>query len=671
MPLASHFPQIDNRTAEDIVAEAKARIPRYTPEWTDFNPGDPGMALVEVFAWMTELLIFRMNQVPHLSYLKFLELIGIELRPAQSATTILVFPVLPGFAATSLLVPRRAQIASGEPDEEGRPIVFETERTLTALRARLDAVQSHDGYSYALLTAANADLAAGFAPFGPLATTGSSLMLGFDDPGELPADAELALAFWPRSPLKEPPPSPCGGIATAVAAPAAIVWEVWAGTEWRPVNVALDETLAFTRSGIVLLRLPGRGQAVKARLGAATDRPRYWLRARLARSAYQAAPMLLGVRANAVRATEAQTATDEILGGSDGTPDQVFATANAPVLPGSLVLEVHETTTPEIWQPVDDFFGQPAKAAVYVPNWATGEVRFPGVNAPGSGKGGRIPTANIDRPQTSIVARSYRFGGGVRGNLPAGAITAPLTAITGLDVAGVTNPLAAVGGADEEDIVTAMERAPQVLKARDRAVTPGDFELLAKEAGTIARAKALPLVHPEFPGIDVPGVVTVVVVPEIAGPREAQLLVAAPRPVEALLRTVCSHLDLRRMLTTELYVVGPVYVPVELRLAAVVAPGTDAAEASNALTAAMRTFLHPLYGGNDGHGWPFGGPIRYADLYRAALGSGIARLEEVEIRRDGQPFGQCMDVPIAAHALIELTGVSVTIVEDVGEAVPT
>jgi predicted phage baseplate assembly protein len=243
-----------------------------------------------------------------------------------------------------------------------------------------------------------------------------------------------------------------------------------------------------------------------------------------------------------------------------------------------------------------------------------------------------------------------------------------MTVVAGIDVAGVSNPLAATGGADEEDIEVAMERAPRILKARDRAVTSGDFELLAMETGSIARAKALPLFHPDFPGIDVPGVVTVVVVPEIIGSREAQLLVPATRPVESLLRTICNYLDARRLLTTELYVVGPVYVPVSLRLEAVVTPGADAAEASNALTQAMRRFFHPLFGGVDGKGWPFGGTIRYADLYRAALVKGIQRLSYVEIIRDNQPFGQCMDVPIEANALIELVDVSITVSEDLAEA---
>lgn len=667
MPLASHFPVLDNRTFDDLVAEARARIPRYTPEWTDYNPGDPGMALIELFAWMTELLSFRLNQVPKLTYLKFLELIGIELRSARSASTIITFPVMPSFAGTQAIVPQRSQVAAAEPDAEGRPIVFETERTLTALRARLDAVQAYDGYSHALVSAANAGFADGFHPFGPLATTGAALLLGFDDPGELPHNVELALGFWPQVPFKEPAPSPCGGEDSAIPAPATMVWEAWAGSEWRPIDVALDETLGLTRSGIVLVRTPGKGQAVRGKLGAATDKARYWLRARLEKSAYQNAPRLLGVRANAVRATEAQTVEGEILGGSDGTPDQVFALSNTPLLPGSLELEVYETDQPEPWRQVDDFFGRESAEPVYVANCANGEVRFAGVSLLGSGKGGRIPIANIDRAQSNIVARRYRHGGGLRGNVAAGALSAALTLVAGIDPAGVSNPAAAAGGAEEEDISVAMDRAPRVLKARDRAVTSGDFELLAMEAGTIARAKAMPLVHPEFPEIDVPGVVTVVVIPELVGSLAEQIEVPAPRPVESLLRTVCGYLDARRMLTTELYVVGPSYVPVSLRLEAVIAPGRDGAEISRALVAAMRQFFHPLHGGTAGKGWPFGGTIRYAELYRAALAAGIERLEDVEIVREGQPFGLCADVPMPANCLIELVEVSVSVTEDLTE----
>src|SRR5271155_1597082 len=67
MPLTA--PNLDDRQFADIVAEAKTLIPRYAPEWTNFNESDPGITLVELFAWMTEILTYRLNQVPDLNYI--------------------------------------------------------------------------------------------------------------------------------------------------------------------------------------------------------------------------------------------------------------------------------------------------------------------------------------------------------------------------------------------------------------------------------------------------------------------------------------------------------------------------------------------------------------------------------------------------------------------------
>src|SRR5579859_3314953 len=79
------IPVLDDRTFQDIVDECKRMIPRYTPEWTDHNVSDPGVTLIELFAWMTELLLYRINQVPQRNYIKFLEMIGVHLEPAQPA----------------------------------------------------------------------------------------------------------------------------------------------------------------------------------------------------------------------------------------------------------------------------------------------------------------------------------------------------------------------------------------------------------------------------------------------------------------------------------------------------------------------------------------------------------------------------------------------------------
>ena len=112
MPLSAELPVIDNRAFTDLMAEAQTRIPRYTTEWTDFNPGDAGYALVELFAWMTDLLTYRLGQVPLLNYIKFLQLMGIELTPAQPAQTTLVFPVQAGFASNTVPVASRTQVSA-------------------------------------------------------------------------------------------------------------------------------------------------------------------------------------------------------------------------------------------------------------------------------------------------------------------------------------------------------------------------------------------------------------------------------------------------------------------------------------------------------------------------------------------------------------------------------
>src|SRR5262249_1934420 len=88
MPLPT--PNLDDRRFQDIVDEAKRLIPQFCPEWTDHNVSDRGVALIELFAWMTEMLLYRVNQAPEKNYIKFLELIGVKLsppRPAQASIT--------------------------------------------------------------------------------------------------------------------------------------------------------------------------------------------------------------------------------------------------------------------------------------------------------------------------------------------------------------------------------------------------------------------------------------------------------------------------------------------------------------------------------------------------------------------------------------------------------
>src|SRR5215831_143340 len=649
MPLNNAIPQIDDRRYDSLLAEVRTRIARYTPEWTpvwtDVNDSDPGITLAQVFAWLAEMLTYRMSKVPELNYVKFLQLLGIELHPAEPAQAEITFPVQPNHPQPFVLVPMRTQVTAEAPDG-GPPLVFETERALTALTARLASVQAFDGYAYTDVTSDNEEATQGFQPFGPLANDDSALVLGFAYDVSSPLvefpSVEVNLAVWVMPSSVPSAAFQCGLPDTPAYGPARIRWEFWGGTDWQSLSLLKDETRALTRTGHIYLKTPAKSLQ-RATLGAATQ-PCYWIRGRVERSQYERPPRLLAIRTNTVAALQAETIRDEVLGGSTGRRDQVFRLADAPVLRDTLRLEVDQGDGDgyTVWTPVDDFFGSSPTDQHYNLNRTTGEVRF------GDGRHGSIPVANANNPGANVVAREYRIGGGKRGNVPTKAIKTLTTSITGVDDSQVANLLAAESGRDEETLDEAKQRAPRAIKSRCRAVTAEDFEYLAMLAANIKRAKALPLFHPDFPGVKVPGVVTVIVVPDGDAPN--------PTPSDGTLRTVCAYLDQRRLLTTELYVVRPTYQQVEIHAEVIINGNADLAEAKEGIEQTLLEYFHPLKGGDDGQGWPFGGTIFYSRVnQRVFTVTGVQSIKRLVIVLDGEEMPECTDVPIAEGALLYST----------------
>ena len=641
MPLADNIPTLDDRTFDDIMAEVRTRISRYTPEWkpvwTDLNDNDPGIALTQVFAWMSEMLLYRMNKVPELNYLKFLQLIGIELSPAEPATAEIMFPVKTDYAYGSLVVPKRTQV-SAQASDGGAPLIFETERTLTALTPQLASTQVYDSYAYSLVTGDNTDADQGFEPFGPLARDDSALLLGFSYTGDFPHLTELNLAFWTAPTDSKSGAYQCGLPGTPAFGPAKLIWEYWNGMDWVKMDLLKDDTLALTRSGHVYLKTPAKGTMIPDIIGAETQKL-YWIRGRVTQSQYENPPRLLAVRTNTVAATQAETLQDEVLGGSDGRRDQVLTLSRNPVLAGSLKLEVDEGDGFVAWTEVEDFFGSSPTDLHYVLNRTSGEVRF------GDGVNGSIPIANVNNTSSNVVAREYRVGGGLRGNVPAGAISNLVTTIDGLDTSGITNLMAAVAGRDEETMDEAKKRAPSTIQSRCRAVTASDFELFATQAANIKRAHAMPLYHPDFPGVKVPGVVTVIVVP--------QSTEDTPTPSEGTLRTVCAYLDERRLLTTEVYVDKPTYQKVEVAAEVIVQDSADVGVVKTAIESALSQYFHPLKGGEDGLGWPFGGTIYYSRVYQQIFTvDGVQSIQSLTITLDGDDQPAFQDVTIGPVSLL-------------------
>ena len=129
MPLDQAIPTIDDRSFDSLLDEVRTRIARYTPEWTpvwtDVNDNDPGITMVQVFAFLAEILTYRMSKTPELNYIKFLQLLGIELNAAEPSQAEVAFPMKATFADFSLIVPARTQVTA-ESADGGPPVTFET-----------------------------------------------------------------------------------------------------------------------------------------------------------------------------------------------------------------------------------------------------------------------------------------------------------------------------------------------------------------------------------------------------------------------------------------------------------------------------------------------------------------------------------------------------------------
>jgi hypothetical protein len=474
----------------------------------------------------------------------------------------------------------------------------------------------------------------GFAAFTAVADLTPTLYLGFDK--ALPVDVVSVYLEVLAADLLPPGPP--------------LIWEYWNGQAWFELGVT-DDTAHFVQPG--MLAFVGPADAVAM---ARFDAPLYWVRGRLRDDGDPLASVLGGVFPNAVWASQAQTFRDEQLGSGTGEPNQVFFLSHLPVLSGETI-EVRELDGPRaavelpiLAREVDannlriqqDAAGQPQvwvrwqrrphlyfsgpDDRDYVLEPISGRLLF------GDGTNGRLLPPSTD----NVVARAYRAGGGVAGNVAAGAITQLLGGIP--YVSGVSNPTPAEGGADNETLDRVGVRGPQALRHRERALSASDYESLALEASPgVAVARALPATGPD--GRPAAGWVKLIVVPNS---QDAQ-----PQPSLEMRRQVKTFLMDRSPADLHgLFVSGPTYLPVGVDV--VLAPRDlgQAGPLDTAVSQALRSFFHPLTGGPDGQGWPFGRDVYLSDVAGALQRvPGVDYIQNLDLLLDSIPQGDVVVVP--------------------------
>jgi hypothetical protein len=656
MPLPT--PILDDRSWQQLREELVRRIPVYTPEWTDHNPSDPGVTLLELFAFLGENLLFRFNQIPEATRLEFLRLLQVPMRPAQPSRAMVGLSVS---GSAEVLVPIGTEVKAGS-------ISFETQDEVSVWPLRTRAVarllspdpeEGSDAEIYAgvSINAREIDESQaayyttevlgedpaepGFQTLDYGATVDGILwvaVLRTDETDISRLDAAvLNLGYLPDPVIPSMDEvDPCPG-AGAGSATDEVVWEVSTPEirsgepVYRTLTVVGDTTRGLAQRGVLRLRLPADVTTfglpvVDEDLAGTGDYPPvlddeelaadllFWIRG-YRRASDRPLGRVSWVGGNATELRQVKSARTELLGTGNGGASQSYSVVHAPVLPDTLVVQVEEAGGWTEWTRVDDFSGFFRHDRVYTLDPEAGEIVF------GDGTRGRVPQIG-----ERIRAREYRYGGGQRGNVAAKAITR----VVGVDGVKASNPRPAIGGADAEAVADAIERIPAELRRRDRAVTAGDFRelALATPGADVGRAEVLPLFHPPTRLEEAAGVVTVVV-----WPRDDLLHPNAPMPDRDLLRAVCAYLDDRRLVTTELYVVPPTYRPVAVSVGIQVKPGFGVEAVRAWVELVVRQYLAPLppYGPVGG-GWPLGRRVFGPELEAAALQvDGVEYIEGIRV----------------------------------------
>jgi predicted phage baseplate assembly protein len=641
-------PKLDDRHFQNIVDEAKKRIPHYCKEWTDHNVSDPGVTLIELFAWMTDMLLYRLNQVPDLHYIRFMEMLGIQLKEPVAANTWVTF-WLSKPQETPVLIPAGTEVASQQTETE-RSIIFTTDSDLRIHLPHLQMVFSG---------------ATGDKPNLKTLETGFD---GFDVFSKTP-QSEDALYFGFENDLSfhilgfEMDFDPAGGVGVNPHLPP-YGWEVSTAHDersWELCDVETDTTQGMNGAGNIQIHLPQMG---KTRVD---DTELYWVRVRVrdilrvegqqGMRPYRVSPKLRKVSVTSwggsVPATHAQRIVREILGRSEGSPGERYQLQVTPVLkrhPGE-TLSLHlNGETPQPWIEVPDFANSGAEDRHFTLDSVTGELRLgPAIRQPdGTMKRyGAIPPRGA-----TLVFEQYRHGGGEQGNVEAHVLNTLKTSFPYID--RVTNRKAAGGGLDAETLEAAVQRAPALLRSRERAVTEADFELLAREAlhHAVGRVKCVQPRGSEAERV-VPALVYVLVIPQVPYP-EGRLEEGQLRLREEDVTSVAAYLDERRLLTTRVNIRPPAYTWVSVKVTLEMAPDVEPSEVEKTVLSRLYRFLNPLTGGLEGTGWPFGRDVFLSDVYQILQGVQFVRnVEMFRVQSGGLPQGTPEDlIEILAHGVI-------------------
>lgn len=599
---------LDDRRFEELLRECHALVKQSCPEWTDAKVADPGITLIELFAWMTDMLSYRINRLPEKAHVALLNLLDVHLQPPRAARADLRLR-LENPPTSTIRIPARTTEAATPRTSTQDSIVFCTSETFLIRPLRMSAYLLQGAQRFVDVTVSDGCTRPSgserFA-FNRAPQLGDCMLIGF--PGALD---RLVMRI-------EVECEPARGVGIDPLHPP-LAWAASVAEEqWAAIVPLSDGTDGFNKSeGAIELELPAR--TARHTLG---PYRLYWLRCELdpaaAHSAretiYTRSPEIFYLSAAPVGASvpaeHSQAVQREPLGRSDGTPGQSFKVRHIPVLPlaDGERLETHDVQGRRwvAWERVETFADSAPGNPHYTFDESTGEVELgPAVRQP---NGEFLQYGAIPAVGSELRFSAYRHGGGAKGNVAANTLTQLRRPIAG--VGSVTNPRAATEGMDGESLANARARVAIEQRTRWRAITGADFEELCVTANErVARARCLA-------GEDGQAA-CLYIVPKLDDPQRA-LSAAELAPKQDLIDELAGYLNNHRLVGTSIALEAARYRAVSVVVQARAEIATDTTRLRRQILRALYTYLNPLVGGSahgQGKGWPFGRWLKRGELY--------------------------------------------------------
>jgi predicted phage baseplate assembly protein len=589
-------PNLDDRRFQELVDEAKRRVQQKCPEWSDHNVSDPGVTMIEIFAWMTEQLGFRLNQVPDRLYVKFLDLLGIELAPPVAAESDVTF-WLSAPQPDVVRISPGTQTSTLRTETEPAILFTVTEELAIVPCSLAHLLSSIEEGSFRTHTH-ELGLEQGIDCFDQVPKPGDALLIGLSD--AVPSCAvtlrfDCNVAKGTGVDPHDPP----------------LAWEALDGERWVPCDVGRDDTGGLNRPGEVVLHVPRSHVS-----SVLEDQRAGWLRCRVVERTdqriYHESPEIKDLVAftsgGTARTVNAEIIEGEILGTSNGQPSQRFPLKFGPVIRSEEPVIVEVDGDDEPWEEQRDLADSGPTDRHFVLDTMGSEVVFGPAAREADGSltyYGAVPPAH-----SLLRIRAYRTGGGSKGNAAAGAIKMLKTSIP--RIARLENRAPARGGTDGEDLESAKRRAPMVFRGT-RAVAARDFEHQAMLAAPNEVARALCLAAGD--GVDA-GSVRVLIVPAVASDDIGTLRFEDVSQLSESLRDkIVEHLRRRTLVGVRVLVEPALYTGITVEATVHAEPKYDPKLIQAAARLALNEYFHPITGGPARDGWPFGRPVHVGEAF--------------------------------------------------------